>query len=454
MPTRFDAIVIGTGQAGPSLAQRLSKAGMSIAVIERKRFGGTCVNTGCTPTKTLVASARTAYVARRAADYGVLIDSPIRADMKKVKARKDAVAGAFETGVYKMLTTLDNCRVIRGHARFVGPHLVEVDGELLEAPKIFLNVGARAAVPEIPGLRGVPHMTNSAMVDVDYLPGRLLILGGSYVALEFGQMYRRFGSEVTIFERASQLLPKEDEDIARAVREILEAEGVRVITGARQLSVSGESGRITVRSSAGEDTGTHLLVALGRVPNTDDLGLEAAGIATDSRGYIQVDDQLLTNVPGVWALGDCNGKGAFTHTSYNDYEIVADNLLDGASRRVSDRLEAYNVYIDPPLARIGMSEDAVRASGRPALMAIRPMTKVSRANEKGETKGFLKVLVDAESRLVLGASLLGVECDEVVHCILDIMYAKAPYEVIQRAVHIHPTVSELIPTLLADLKPL
>jgi pyruvate/2-oxoglutarate dehydrogenase complex dihydrolipoamide dehydrogenase (E3) component len=454
MATRFDAIVIGTGQAGPSLASRLSAAGMSIAVIERKRFGGTCVNTGCIPTKTLVASARAAWLARRAADYGVLIDGAVRVDMGKVKARKDAVAGKSETGVYKMLTGLKNCRVIEAHARFTGPHLVQAGGELLEAPKIFINAGARAAIPEIAGIHDVPYLTNASMVDVDYLPEHLLILGGSYVGLEFAQMYRRFGSNVTVFERAPQLLSREDEDIAKGVREILEAEGIRIVTSASEIVLSREGESIKVRSQAGDATGSHLLIALGRIPNTDDLGLDSAGIATGSRGYIDVDDELRTSVPGVWAMGDCNGKGAFTHTSYNDYEIVAANLLDGGSRRVSDRIAAYNVYVDPPLARVGMSEREVRASGRPALMAIRPMTKVGRANEKGETKGFLKVLVDAENHRILGACLLGVECDEAVHCILDIMYAKAPYETIQHAVHIHPTVSELIPTLLGDLKPL
>jgi pyruvate/2-oxoglutarate dehydrogenase complex dihydrolipoamide dehydrogenase (E3) component len=454
MATRFDAIVIGTGQAGPSLASRLSAAGMSIAVIERKRFGGTCVNTGCIPTKTLVASARAAWVARRAADYGVVIDGAVRVDMGKVKARKDAVAGKSETGIYKMLTGLKNCRVIEAHARFTGPHLVQAGGELLEAPKIFINAGARAAIPEIPGIHDVPYLTNASMVDVDYLPEHLLILGGSYVGLEFAQMYRRFGSNVTVFERAPQLLSREDEDIAKGVREILEAEGIRIVTSASEIVLSREGERIKVRSQAGDATGSHVLIALGRIPNTDDLGLDSAGVATGSRGYIEVDDELRTSVPGVWAMGDCNGKGAFTHTSYNDYEIVAANLLDGGSRRVSDRIAAYNVYVDPPLARVGMSEREVRASGRPALMGIRPMTKVGRANEKGETKGFLKVLVDAENHRILGACLLGVECDEAIHCILDIMYAKAPYETIQHAVHIHPTVSELIPTLLGDLKPL
>ena len=452
--SRFDAIVIGTGQSGPPLAARLSKAGMKIAVIERKRFGGTCVNTGCIPTKTLVASARAAWMTRRASEYGVMIEGDVTVDMKKVKARKDQIAGASETGVHKTLTNLENCTVIHGSARFTGTNQVTVNGETLEAPKIFINVGGRAAVPDIPGLSGVPYLTNSGMVDVDYLPEHLLILGGSYIGLEFGQMYRRFGSQVTIFERGPALLSKEDEDIEKGVREILEAEGIQIVTGAIELSLARDGEGIALRCSTHETKGSHLLVAVGRKPNTDDLGLEAANIETDPHGYIPVDDQLRTSAPGIWAMGDCNGKGAFTHTSYNDYEIVAANLLDGGSRRVSDRIMAYNVYIDPPLARIGMSENEVRKSGRKALIATRPMTKVGRANEKGETRGFLKVMVDAESHLILGACLLGVECDEVVHCLLDIMYAKAPYETIQHAVHIHPTVSELIPTLLGDLKPL
>ena len=427
---------------------------MRIAIVERKCFGGTCVNTGCIPTKTLIASARTAWVARRAADYGVEIAGSVRVDMKKVKARKDRVAGESETSTQKMLTDLENCRVIQGHARLTGSNLVTVNGEELEAPKIFLNVGARAATPRIPGLDDVPYLTNSGMVDVDYLPEHLLILGGSYIGLEFGQMYRRFGSQITIFERGAELLSKEDEDIEHGVREILENEDIRIVTGAEELRITRAGDRIGVHSKEGEAFGSHLLLAVGRTPNTGDLGLESAGIKQDKHGYIEVDDALQTTAPGVWALGDCNGKGAFTHTSYNDYEIVAANLLDGGTRRVTDRIEAYNVYIDPPLARIGMSEKQVRASGRKALIATRPMTKVGRANEKGETQGFLKVMVDAESHLILGACLLGVECDEVVHCLLDVMYAKSPYETIQRAVHIHPTVSELIPTLLGDLKPL
>jgi len=452
MSQNFDAIIIGTGQAGPSLASTLVKEGLAIAVIERKRFGGTCVNTGCIPTKTLIASARAAWVARNAATYGVEIGSPVSVDMKRVRARKDSVAGKSETAVHKSLQELKGCSVIEGHARFTGPHTIQVNGQMLEAPQIFINTGARASIPPVPGLDEIPYLTNSGMVDLDFLPEHLLILGGSYIALEFAQMYARFGSQVTVIERAPHLIFREDPDISEAVREILESENIRIVTGAQEIRGAGPDPVIYWKG--GEAKGSHLLIALGRTPNTDDLGIEAAGLKLNEHGYIIVDDELRTNVPGIWAMGDANGEGAFTHTSYNDFEIVAANRTQPGSRRVSDRIEAYNVYIDPPLARCGMSETAVRKSGKPALMAIRPMTKVARASEKGETKGFLKILVDAESNQILGASLLGVECDEVIHCILDTMYAKAPYQTLQRAMHIHPTVSELIPTLLGDLKPL
>ena len=458
MTTKYDAILIGAGQAGPALAGRLAGEGMKVAIVERKLFGGTCVNTGCIPTKTLVASARAAYVAKRAADFGVTINGSIAVDMKKVKERKDGVVRRSNEGVEKWLKGMENAAVYEGHARFAGPHTVEVGDAILEADKIFVNVGARATIPPVEGISTVPYLTNSGMMDVDSLPEHLVIVGGGYIALEFGQMYRRFGSEVTIVQRSSRLLSKEDADVSTAVQEILENEGVQVCTNTRDLSVRNENGRIAVRlkcnDEAMEVSGSHLLVAAGRTPNTDDLGLDSAAIETDPRGFIEVDDQLRTNVDGVWALGECNGKGAFTHTAYNDFEIVAANLLDGDPRRVSDRIFAFGLFIDPPLGRVGLTEKQVLASGRKALKATRPMTRVGRAVEKGETQGFMKVLVDAETRQILGASVLGVGGDEVIHSILDVMYAKAPYTVIQRAVHIHPTVTELIPTMLADLEPL
>ena len=458
MPERYDAIVIGTGQAGPSLAAELAGAGQRVAVVERHRFGGTCVNVGCTPTKALVASARAAYVARRAGDFGVVVDGGITVDMRRVKARKDAIVQKSNTGVERWLKGLDNCTVVEGHARFEGPHRVRVGEHDLDAAQIFINVGARASLPPMPGIDRVDFLTNSGMMDLDVLPEHLVIIGGGYIGLEFAQMYRRFGSRVTLIEMSDRLIRREAEDISDAVREILEAEGVEVRLKAECFSLDQQGDSVVASVScddgAPEVTGSHLLLAVGRRPNTDDLGLDAAGIEVDHRGHIRVDDTLQTNVPGVWALGECNGRGAFTHTTYNDYEIVAANLLHDDPRRVTDRIECYGLYIDPPLGRVGMTERQVRESGRPALIATRPMTRVSRAVEKSESKGFMKVLVDADTSQILGAAVLGVGGDEVVASILNVMYAKAPYTVIQRAVHIHPTVSELIPTMLADLKPL
>jgi pyruvate/2-oxoglutarate dehydrogenase complex dihydrolipoamide dehydrogenase (E3) component len=455
---RFDALIIGTGQAGPSLSARLAAAGMKVAVIERKLFGGTCVNTGCIPTKTLVASAHAAYMARRAADFGVLIDGDIRVDMKIVKERKDDIVGRSNHEVPDWMKKITNLTVFKGHARFEGPHTVNLGDEVLEADKIFINVGARAFVPPMPGLDRVAYLTNSSMMQVDFLPLHLIIIGGSYIGLEFGQMYRRFGSQVTIVEMGPRLIQRDDEDVSKAVKEILENEGIDIRLNAQCMAAENIDDKIRVRLDCDkgdkEVTGSHLLLAVGRVPNTHDLGLDKAGVDADERGYIRVDDQLRTNVPGIWALGDCNGKGAFTHTSYNDFEIVAANLLDDDPRRISDRIVCYGLYIDPPLGRAGMTEMEVRQSGRKALLGKRPMANIGRAIEKGETQGFMKILVDAESKEILGAAILGVGGDEVIHSILDIMYAKKPYTTIQRAMHIHPTVSELIPTVLGDLKPL
>jgi pyruvate/2-oxoglutarate dehydrogenase complex dihydrolipoamide dehydrogenase (E3) component len=458
MTWAYDAIVIGTGQAGPSLARRLAGAGRKVAIIERKLFGGTCVNTGCIPTKTMVASAYAAHVARRAADYGVDLDGAISVDMKRVKARKDAVSANSRDGLENSLDQLENATVYRGHARFESPTEISVGHERLSAPQIFINVGGRAVVPDMPGVQDIPFLTNSSMMQVDFLPRHLIVVGGSYVGLEFGQMFRRFGSEVTVLEMGPRLVRREDEDISASIREILEGEGVHVRVNAKCIAFSRRGAEIVAKvectEGAPEVIGSHVLLAVGRRPNTDDLGLEKAGVAIDKHGYITVDDQLRTNVPGIWALGDCNGRGAFTHTSYNDFEIVAANLLDNDPRRVSDRIPAWGLYIDPPLGRAGMSEDEVRRSGRPALIGTRPMTRVARAIEKGDPRGLMKILIDAQTKEILGAAILGVGGDEVIHSILDIMYAKAPYTVIQRAVHIHPTVSELIPTMLGELKPL
>ncbi|BCI53823.1 mercuric reductase [Mycolicibacterium litorale] len=453
--TKFDAIVIGAGQAGPPLAGRLTEAGQTVAVIERKLVGGTCVNYGCIPTKTLVASAHAAHLARRGAEYGVGTGE-VSVDMAKVKARKDRIMLDDRDGLESWLTGMDGCTFLRGHARFEGPRTVRVGDQLLEADRIFLNVGGRAVVPDLPGLQDIDYLTNVGILDLDALPEHLVIVGGSYIALEFAQMYRRFGARVTVLEHGPRLTSREDEDVSAAIRDILEAEGIDIVVDAKDIRFAKSDNGFEVIPNEGADaiSGSHLLIAVGRQPNTDDLGLENAGVHTDERGYIVVDDQLRTNVEGIWAMGDCNGKGAFTHTSYNDFEIVAANLLDDDPRRVSDRVTTYALYIDPPLGRAGMTVDQVRASGRKALVGKRPMTRVGRAVEKGETQGFMKVVVDAETEEILGAAILGVGGDEVVHAILDIMTAKKPYTAISRTMHIHPTVSELVPTLLQDLKPL
>ena len=453
----YDAIVIGTGQSGPFLAIRLAQAGRKVAIIERHLFGGTCVNTGCIPTKTLVASARVAHQVRRAGEFGVNTGE-VSVDMRRVKARKDEIQRPSQEGAESRLREQKNCDVYKGQARFESSHVVAVNDDRLTAEQIFINVGGRAIVPEMPGIDQVPYLTNSSMMDVDFLPEHLIVVGGSYIGLEFGQMYRRFGSKVTILQRDARLVPREDEDVSAAIKEIVEGEGITVRTSATCISFEKRGDQIAAGVDCAYDPspalGTHVLLAVGRQPNTGDLGLEKAGVKQDERGNIIVDDHLRTNVPGIWALGDCNGRGGFTHTSYNDFEIVAANLLDNDDRKVSDRITAYNLYIDPPLGRAGMTEAEVRKTGRKALIGSYQMADVGRAREKSETQGFMKVLVDAESKRILGATVLGIGGDEIIHSILDIMYAKAPYTVISRAMHIHPTVSELIPTMLQNLKPL
>lgn len=456
--SHFDTIIIGAGQAGPSLAGKLTGAGLTVAYIERKLFGGTCVNTGCMPTKTLVASAYAAHLVRRAADYGILLDGAVKVDMRRVKARADTVSANARMGVEKYLREMKGCTVFEGHARFEEPDSVSVGRELLSAPRIFINVGGRAVVPDLPGVRDVPYLTNTSMLALDHLPEHLIVVGGGYVGLEFAQMYRRFGAQVTIIEKAPRLVAREDEDISEAIREILIREGITVRTGAECISLAPHEKGVSVGVNCAEgepaSAGSHVLLAVGRRPNTGDLGLEKAGVATDARGYITVDDNLATNVPGIWALGDCNGRGAFTHTAYNDFEIVAANLLAGERQRLSDRIPAYALYTDPPLGRVGMTEREARASGRPLLMGRRPMSRVGRAVEKDETQGFMKVVVDAETRKILGAAILGTGGDEAIHGILDIMNAHVPCDVLERAVPIHPTVSELIPTMLNELRSL
>ena len=456
MSDHFDAIIIGTGQSGPSLAARFAKEGLRVAIIERKDFGGTCVNTGCIPTKTLVASAHVAHLARRAKDYGV-DTGPVSVDMKRVKARKDAIVAQSRTAVGRWMEGLANATVYRGQARFTAPKTVAIGGQLLSADKIVINTGGRAFIPDMPGLDRVPYLTNSSMLAVDYLPEHLLIVGGSYIGLEFAQAYRRFGADVTVVEMADRLISREDPDVSEAVREVLEAEGIAVRLNAKCIALEPDGSRVAMNVDCTEGAprigGSHVLMAVGRRPNTDDLGLENTGIATDAKGYITVDDQCRTTVEGIWAVGDVNGRGAFTHTSYNDFEIVAANLFDNDPRRISDRITCYGLFIDPPLGRVGMTENEVRHKQIKALSAKRMMTAVGRARERSETQGFMKVVVDARTKRILGAAILGIAGDEVVHAFLDVMAAGQPYGVISRAMHIHPTVAEYLPTLLNDLKP-
>ena len=456
-PEKFDAIVIGTGQSGPSLAAKMAGNGWKTAIIEKEKFGGTCVNTGCTPTKTMVASARAAHIARNAARYGVQVQGEVKVDMKKVLARKDEIVNASTTGVENWLKSTENLTVIEGKATFLNNHQIAVENRVLEAGKIFINVGGRPRIPA--GYEQINCMTNQEILQLDKVPDHLLVVGGSYIGLEFGQMFNRFGSKVTIVERADRLVSREDPEVSKEIEKFLEAEGIHLRLQATCLDGiphGKDEILINVDCEKGDRqvVGSHLLLAVGRIPNTDDLGLSHTDIAVDKRGFIEVNEALETSVEGIYAIGDCNGKGAFTHTSYNDYEIVASQLFDQKKRTIKDRILCYGLYTDPALARIGMSETEVKASGRNALVGTRPMSRIARAKEKGETYGFMKIFVDEETEEILGATILGIEADEIIHSLLDIMYAKASYRVISEAVHIHPTVSELIPTTLQSLEPL
>jgi pyruvate/2-oxoglutarate dehydrogenase complex dihydrolipoamide dehydrogenase (E3) component len=458
MTNTHDALIIGAGQAGPFLAARLTAAGLSVGLIERKFFGGTCVNTGCVPTKTLIASAHALHLARRGADYGFRIGGEVTVDMKAVKARKDAISTHDRDGVESWLEGMKRCTVYRGHAHFLSPNEIQVGDDRLTAKQIFINVGGRARYPDMPGIDRVATLTNSSILELDVLPQHLVVIGGSYVGLEFAQMYRRFGAAVTVVEMGPRLIAREDEDVSAAVKDILEAEGIAVRVDAKCIGFEprGDDIAVVLECASGPPVaiGSHALLAVGRQPNTDDLGLDKAGVKIDAHGYIVVDDELRTSTPGIWALGDCNGRGAFTHTAYNDFEIVAANLLDGETRRVSDRIPGYALYIDPPLGRVGMTEAQARATKRPLLVGRRPMTRVGRAIEKGETQGFMMAIADAETHQILGAAILGPGGDEAIHGILDAMNARVPYTTLEWAVPIHPTVSELIPTLLREMKPI
>ena len=456
MNRRFDAIVIGAGQAGPPMAGRLAAAGQKVALIERKLIGGTCVNTGCTPTKALVASAYAAHLARRAADFGVSA-GPVGVDFAAVMARTNKVVGNSRSHLTEWLRGMANCALIEGHARFVSPTRVEVGDDVLEADRFFINVGGRAVIPDFPGRDQVKTLTNTTLLQLDVLPPRLVVVGGSYVGLEFAQVFRRLGAAVTVVEKAARLISREDEEVSDAVRDILQAEGIEVRLEAECIRFEPRGAEIAVgvncMSGEPEVLGSHVLLAVGRRPNTDNLGLDAAGVEVDGHGFIVVDNSLKTSVPHIWALGDCNGRGAFTHTSYNDFEIAAANLIDGAAQKVSDRIPVYALYVDPPLGRAGLTETEARAKGHKVRIGRRPMTRVARAVEKGETQGFMKVVVDRDTDAILGAAILGVGGDEAIHGVIEAMAAGVTASAYRRVMAIHPTVSELVPTIFGELEP-
>lgn len=458
MADKYDTVVIGTGQAGTPLAGRAAAAGWRVAIVERHLVGGTCVNAGCIPTKALVASARAVHMARRGGEFGFGLPGDPVVNMARVKERMKRISGSSNAGVQKWIDSMDGVELIRGHAVLDGPNRVLVGDRILETDRIFINVGARPNIPDLPGVDEVDFLTSTSIMELEEVPEHLVVIGGSYIGLEFAQIHRRFGAKVTVIEQGPRLVHREDPDVSAAVQEILESEGIQVRLNAECIGFSAHPDGIAVDVECAEDpsptVGSHLLLAVGRIPNTHDLGLETTDVQIDERGIIGVDDQLRTSVRGIWALGDCNGRGAFTHTAYNDYEIVAANLFDDDPRRVSDRIPCYALYIDPPLGRVGMTEAQARESGRNVLVGTREMRHVGRAKERSETAGFMKFLVDADTEELLGGSVLGINGDEVIHSVLDVMYAGVPFTTISRVVHIHPTVAELVPTTLQDLHPL
>ncbi|TVR87003.1 MAG: FAD-containing oxidoreductase [Saprospirales bacterium] len=453
MMKKFDAIIIGSGQAGTPLAFRLASEGWKVAFIEKEKVGGTCLNTGCTPTKAYVASARRMWDASNGADLGVNIPGGVSVDLKKVKHRKDEIIKGSVDGITSGINSNDNIQFFPEKARFLSDKVVEVKGEEITADKIFINVGGSAFIPD--GFQDVNYLTNKTILELEEVPEHLIVVGGSYIGLEFGQMFRRFGSKVTIVERGIGLITREDEDVSAAIEEFLKEEGVDIRLNSDCITgEAGQNGRIRVQMNCIGETrhieGSHLLLATGRKPNTADLGLDNTSLKVDDAGNIVVDDKLQTNVDGVYALGDCNGKGAFTHTAYNDFEIVAANLLEGGDRKVSDRILIYGLFVDPPLGRVGLTKAQALEKGYEILEAYRPMSKVARAKEKGETRGFMRIIIDKNTEKILGASILGVGGDEVVGSIANLMYADAPYTVLRDSVQVHPTVSELLPTMLEN----
>ncbi len=451
---KFDAIIIGSGQAGTPLAFHLANEGKKVALVEKSHYGGTCVNDGCTPTKAYVASAKRMYDAKQAEQMGIIIPNGISADLKSIKKRKDQLVESSREGIRRGLHQHENISTYYGKAIFTGRKKVGVTGADLEAENIFINVGGRARIPD--GISSAQPLTNRSILQLEEVPEHLIIAGGGYIGLEFAQMFRRFGSRVTVLEKGDRLLRREDPEVSSAIREILEDEGVQFRMNAECISAH-RDGPNTVVSldcdrGAPEIKGSHFLAALGRVPNTDDLELAKTGIQVDDRGFIPVNDHCETEVSGIFALGDCNGEGAFTHTSYHDFQVVRDYISSYGKRSLSDRIPTYGLFIDPPLGRVGQTLAKVRESGVPFRYNDMPMAKVARAKEKGETKGFMRIIVQQGSGQLLGAHILGTGGDEVISTLTAMMYGKVPFQVLRDSVQIHPTVSELLPTLLENLK--
>jgi len=453
---KFDAIIIGTGQAGPSLATSMAANGWKVAIIEKGHLGGTCVNVGCTPTKAYVASARRAFIAKNSTDLGIEVNGNIQVNLKTIKERKDKIISDSRNGLEKMLEDNDNIQLIRGRASFVNSNIVSVEGTTYEADKFYINVGGRPRIPD--GFSEVEYLTNASILELEEIPEHLIIVGGGYIGLEFGQMFRRFGSKVTILDKGKQLLKKEDPEFGKAIEEILKDEGIDIRLNSECISAKNKENKIEVSVNCENEKvniqGSHILLAAGRLPNTADLGLENTIVSLDDRGYIWVNDELQTSAPNMWALGDCNGEGAFTHTAYNDFQIVNSHLFEDEKRKLSDRFTCYAAFIDPPLARVGMNTSDIQKAGIKAKVASRPMKKIARAKEMGETRGMLKIYIEEETEKILGATFLGTGADEYIHTVIDQMYAGQKFTIMRDAVHIHPTVSELIPTMLESLEPL
>jgi pyruvate/2-oxoglutarate dehydrogenase complex dihydrolipoamide dehydrogenase (E3) component len=454
--SKYDAIVIGSGQAGNPLCQKLADHGWTVALIEKEHLGGTCINTGCTPTKTMIASAQVAHYARNADKWGVRAGE-VSVDLPKIVARKDEIVGQWRSGQERKVQQRKNLHLYRGHARFVGPHRLHVGDQELESERTFINTGTRVDVPRLEGLDGIDYLTNASIMQLREVPDHLLVLGGGYIGLEFGQMFRRFGSQVTVIHRSEHILPREDLDITQELQKALEGEGIRFVLNARTTRVEKQDGQVVLRLEAGVGSetvrGSHLLVATGRRPNTDELGLENVGVQLTSQGFVQVNNWLETNAPGIWALGDVKGGPAFTHISYNDFQIVYANLIEGKRLTTDNRLVPYSVFTDPQLGRVGLTEKEARATGRRLKIGKIPMSWVARAIERDETAGLMKLVVDADTDRILGAAILSTEGGELVQILGAVMLAGAPYTLLKGAIYIHPTLAEGFWTLMEEVKP-